>query len=135
MSAMPWALESLTPPSTTGWPSMLISPSSGGCTPPRIFISVLLPAPFSPISASTSPARSESETPCSATTPGKRLVMPRILSRSGASLCGASLMDWGKCLPRGRRLLHRFLHFAELGLERIDVALVDHGDAGVDDAA
>ena len=34
-------------------PSIRISPSSAGCTPERIFISVDLPAPFSPISAWT----------------------------------------------------------------------------------
>ena len=35
-------------------PSTRISPALGATTPPRIFISVLLPAPFSPISPSTS---------------------------------------------------------------------------------
>ncbi len=36
-------------------PSMRIVPALGEAIPPRIFISVDLPAPFSPISPSTSP--------------------------------------------------------------------------------
>ena len=41
---------------------------------------MLLPAPFSPMSASTSPARAVSETSRSAVTPAKRLPIPRISS-------------------------------------------------------
>ena len=41
----------------------------------------ICPAPFSPTSESTSPAKSSIETPDSATTPGKRLVMPVMVSR------------------------------------------------------
>src|SRR6478735_4297518 len=134
MSAMPCALESLTLPSTTVLPLMLICPSSGGCTPPRIFISVLLPAPFSPMSASTSPARSDSETPCRATTPGKRLVMPRISSKGGISLSAAALMACGSAFSERWGLLHRFFHRAQLELERVDVALVDDRHARIDDA-
>jgi len=36
-------------------PSKRTTPESGLMTPPRILISVLLPAPFSPTSACTSP--------------------------------------------------------------------------------
>ena len=43
---------------------------SAAVTPPRIFISVDLPAPFSPIRPSTSPPCSARSTPPSATTPG-----------------------------------------------------------------
>ena len=49
-----------------------------------ILISVDLPAPFSPTSACTSPARTSNETSDSACTPGKDLLMPRT-SRSGAA--------------------------------------------------
>src|SRR4051812_12793429 len=73
------------PLSTTGWPLISSSPSSGEYAPPRIFINVLLPAPFSPISASTSPAFDSNDTSLSATTPGKRLVIPRIVSRCAAA--------------------------------------------------
>ncbi len=40
--------------------------------------SVLLPAPFSPSSACTSPAAASKSTRSFATTPGKRLLIPRI---------------------------------------------------------
>ena len=55
MKLTPARWESVTPRMTTGRPLMRISPSSGWWTPPRIFIRVLLPAPFSPIRATTSP--------------------------------------------------------------------------------
>src|SRR5215510_14584974 len=41
-----------------------------------MFESVVLPAPFSPRSACTSPAAASNVTPSFATTPGKRFVMP-----------------------------------------------------------
>ena len=44
--------------SCNGWPSNSSSPSSGGNTPEMILISVDLPAPLSPASATTSPGRS-----------------------------------------------------------------------------
>ena len=56
---------------------MAISPPSGGCAPARIFIRVLLPAPFSPTSAWTSPGHIVRSTPLSARTPGKLFVTPR----------------------------------------------------------
>ena len=49
-----------------------------------MFISVLLPAPFSPSRAWISPGRIDRSMPSLATTPGKRLLMPRI-SRAGAT--------------------------------------------------
>ena len=51
-------------------PPMRIVPLSGATTPPRIFISVDLPAPFSPISASTSPFATDTLTWLTARTPG-----------------------------------------------------------------
>src|SRR5262245_59375372 len=48
--------------------------------PPRIFINVDFPAPFSPTSATISPGRASSETLLSATTPGNRLPIPCISS-------------------------------------------------------
>src|SRR5438067_1805072 len=50
-----------------------------------MFISVDLPAPFSPSSACTSPGRSSKSTRSSATTPGNRFVMPRISRTVAAS--------------------------------------------------
>src|SRR5690348_1655441 len=47
------------------------------------------PAPFSPMSACTSPARSERSAPSRASTPGNRIVMPRIwtIGRLSVSAC------------------------------------------------
>ena len=53
--------------------------------PPRILISVDLPAPFSPSRAWTSPARRSKSTPSSAVTPGNRREIPRN-SSSGSSI-------------------------------------------------
>ena len=66
----------------TSSPSILIVPSSGACTPARVFISVDLPAPFSPTIAWTSPAFRSRSTPCRTSTPTKLLRMPSIC-RSG----------------------------------------------------
>ena len=48
---MPAATASPGPLNVTGSPSMRICPSSGACIPYRTFMSVDLPAPFSPSSA------------------------------------------------------------------------------------
>ena len=53
-------------------------PRRARCTPERMFISVDLPAPFSPSSAWISPACRSKSTPRSAWTPPKRLTTPRI---------------------------------------------------------
>src|SRR6187399_61799 len=105
--------------SSTALPSSRTCPSSGSCAPPRIFINVLLPAPFSPINASTSPRPSDRETSLSATTPGKRLVMPRIESKSAA---GASTL-----LPP----LLRFLQLGEVRLEFGNAVFVDDCHTGI----
>ncbi len=57
-------------------PVNLQAPASGRCTPSMMRISVDLPAPFSPTSASTSPARMPSDTSDSACTTPKRLETP-----------------------------------------------------------
>src|SRR5688572_3497987 len=64
-----------------------ISPESTGRLPEIWWISVVLPAPFGPMSACTSPAVTSSVTASTATTPPKRLL--RLLSEStGNSLRG-----------------------------------------------
>src|SRR4029453_7670712 len=68
----------------TGAPFRRISPSSGRDRPYRTFISVVLPAPFSPRSAWTSRRRRSRSIESLATIPGKRLVIPRS-SRTGLS--------------------------------------------------
>ena len=53
---MPRACEALGSRRSTSAPSIRISPLVGGCTPAMILISVDLPAPLSPTSATISPA-------------------------------------------------------------------------------
>ena len=60
----------------TGWPSKTISPPSIGWMPATHLISVDLPAPLSPTSAMTSPARTSKSTSVSACTEPKRLRDP-----------------------------------------------------------
>src|ERR1041385_5405095 len=67
MSAIPLSRASSGFDGTYGLPSIVIEPSSGRSEPAITFISVLLPAPFSPMSACTSPSRSSRSTPSSAT--------------------------------------------------------------------
>ncbi len=76
---------------STGSPNRRISPASGIARPYRMFMRVVLPAPFSPSRAWISPARTSRSMPSLAVTPGYRFVMPRISSGSGAALAGATL--------------------------------------------
>src|SRR6185503_7533902 len=99
----------------TDCPSSSMLPASGACTPVRILISVDLPAPFWPMSACTSPARSVSCTSASACTPGKAREMSRAWSTIGASLMGSNRPR--SVLARLDVLLRRF-HGEDL--------LVDH---------
>src|SRR5262245_17923267 len=78
---MPAATASRGVASRIGVPSRTISPASGMTRPARMFISVDLPAPFSPRTPSTSLAASDSDTSSLATTPGKLFVTPRSSSR------------------------------------------------------
>jgi hypothetical protein len=65
-------------------PSSVIVPASGACTPVSTLMSVLFPAPFSPMSACTSPRRSVSRASSRARTPGKVFTTPSACS-TGAS--------------------------------------------------
>src|SRR5580658_11053675 len=77
------------PSIVTTTPSTAISPASAGSAPARIFISVDLPAPFSPTSAWTSAAVTSKLTPSSARTPGNVFTMPAI--RNSGAECAESL--------------------------------------------
>src|SRR5215212_11892289 len=72
---------------SSGSPCKRISPSSGRYSPVRMLDSVVLPAPFSPRSAWTSPRAASKSTWSLATTAGKRLVTPRnsIAGREGGA--------------------------------------------------
>src|SRR5262249_52170988 len=78
MMLTPAASASRVPVNRTARPSSRSSPSKSGITPDRIFINVLLPAPFSPTMACSSPRAMSNETSDSATTPGKRFVTQSI---------------------------------------------------------
>src|SRR5580704_17553184 len=69
----------------TGFPSRRISPESAWYAPARIFMSVLFPAPFSPMKACTSPGQMLRFTFLRTRTPGKLLLIWRT-SRIGRSL-------------------------------------------------
>src|SRR5438132_4153551 len=66
MIATPASRAAAGPCNTTSSALIRRRPLSGRCTPPRIFTSVDLPAPFSPTSACTSPAFRSIETSSSA---------------------------------------------------------------------
>src|SRR5262249_4423026 len=85
MIRMPASSACRGPENRTGRPSRRISPSYSVIAPARIFISVLLPAPFSPQRAWTSPACATNDTSRSARTPPKLLAICRISSRGGSS--------------------------------------------------
>ena len=65
---------------STGSPSYSIVPESGACTPDSTLTSVDLPAPLSPMRATTSPSFTQKSTSVSALTAPKCLPMPRIVS-------------------------------------------------------
>src|SRR5882672_10199087 len=105
MVAMPSACAARGASIVTARPSMAISPASARYAPLRTFINVDLPAPFSPSSTWTSPARRSKSTPSSATTPGKRLETPRISRRAEAGI-GDMLVDFRErsTLPQSRAI-------------------------------
>ena len=84
-TAMPSARAWAGPRIWIGSPSRLMLPLSGWWTPARILTSVLLPAPFSPTSAWTSPATRSSETSSSAWVAANRFEMPAELGRAARS--------------------------------------------------
>src|SRR5437764_8669592 len=90
----------------TARPSISISPASRDKAPLRIFMSVDLPAPFSPRSTWTSPGWTSRSTPSSATRPGNALRMPRIDS-AGA---GRSDTEASQELPIAARAVGRRAH-------------------------
>jgi hypothetical protein len=83
--AIPAAMASATLKAPRSRPPTRIAPALGATTPPRTFISVDLPAPFSPISPRTSPGATERLTFERATTPGYAFEMP-ISSRMGSGM-------------------------------------------------
>src|SRR4051794_34534421 len=81
---MPFACASAGPDSAISSPRTRIDPASGRSTPHRILISVLLPAPFSPTSAWTSPKSALYAASRGARTPPNDFEMP-LASMAGAA--------------------------------------------------
>src|SRR4051794_37165225 len=83
---------------------------------------VLLPAPFSPINARTSPWLSVSDTPESAMTPGKRFTIPLIASRvldEGVTLMAKEVTHLeNRCRSRFRYALGAFFTIRSQELPR-----------------
>src|SRR5215207_2549107 len=92
MAATPSAFATRGELWVTVLPSIRSSPPSGSTAPVMILMRVDLPAPFSPMSACTSPARSSSEALFSACTPAYDLVMS-VARRSGTSAIALPLDD------------------------------------------
>src|SRR5215471_94343 len=131
MTAMPRSSAAFGDVNRTGLSSMSISPESAWIAPARILTSVDLPAPFSPTSACTSPARTSKSTPESAWTPGYDFDTPCI-ARYGVT--AGAVASVTRCLwfrrPRVRTdgdrydLLRRLA--VEVVVDRVDRQLTDH---------
>src|SRR5438270_3004953 len=99
-------------------PAMRMDPASRGYTPLRIFMSVLLPAPFSPTRACTSPGHAMKSTFWSTGVPPKDFEIPVISSRGSGIDLLQILLDRGieQLLDRG--LLHvRGGHHRSAGID------------------
>src|SRR5262245_2534665 len=103
MMLTPACSASRVPVKLTSFPRTNSSPSNSVMTPDRAFISVLLPAPFSPTMAWNSPAAMSIDTSAKATTPGKILVMLRI-DMTGVEVAGES-GDPGEGAITGKAIL------------------------------
>ena len=88
-------------------PAMAIVPASGFTIPARTFMSVDLPAPFAPMSPTTSPSATRSVTPSSARTASKCFVIEvsstRASAAGGSTAGGATIAVIGSCDRRPRR--------------------------------
>src|ERR1700677_1012576 len=79
MNATPFSRASRALAKVTVSPAIFSSPRSAGMIPPRIFMSVLLPAPFSPTSTCTSPGKTSKSTPSRILTSVLRRGRPSLL--------------------------------------------------------
>src|SRR5579862_2711580 len=115
-------------PSLTRWcgssavmsrPSSMMRPAVGFSTPVSRLITVVLPAPFGPISAWRAPFSTASETSCAATIPPKRFSRPmvsRIAMVLGPIRRGAAKRSRARHQSRPEaidRVAHRFIAGAD----------------------
>ena len=108
----------------TAAPSSVMRPASGCSAPERMAINVLLPAPFWPTMAQTSPGKTETSTPSTATVAPNVFRMPRISKRGVPVLAALVLLQPAIEVGLQQRL----------GLGRLHVGPRDDADAGVDPA-
>src|SRR6185436_727605 len=102
----PAAAACIGPVKATCSPPRVTMPASMPYTPVSTLIRVDLPAPFSPISACTSPGRSRKSTPSSARTPGKDLLIAVIVTTGSvipSDLSGSSVDIGPPHAPGSRR--------------------------------
>src|SRR5215471_12172130 len=85
----------------SGWPSRTISPESYGSTPARHSKSVVLPAPFGPMSPSTSPERIDSDTSDSAVRRPYAFVR-RSTTTIESGICNKKVYRWGRTTTSSR---------------------------------
>src|SRR5690242_8158056 len=126
----------------TGRSSKRISPPSIGWIPATHLTSVDFPAPLSPTSAVTSPARTEKSTSCSTWTAPKLLLTlfscrstpaSSPVVRGPGAVGGSSTAHRARIGPRSlsadvdAELLAGVGQRADADLRRLDLALVDHG--------
>src|SRR5947209_1627071 len=127
MIRTPASSASRGPWKATGRPSSSTVPSSALIAPARIFMSVLLPAPFSPQSACTSLACASKLTSRSACTPPKLLETFRIRTRGSliAHPVPRAEVDRVVDLPRDLAEPHRGV---EVPADRVLLQGLDPGD-------
>src|SRR5947208_3310040 len=99
---------------STSAPPRRIRPASLWYTPARIFMSVDLPAPFSPTSAWISPRRSSKRQLRSAWTPGKSLLIPSISTSRSPTASGTHTPRDGPGPSPIRDGPVRFLYFVRV---------------------
>src|SRR5262245_60765712 len=117
---MPSAIASRGEPIFASCPRTVIRPPSAGYMPYSTRIRVDLPAPFSPISAWTSPGRRSRLTRSFASTPGKRLVISSRTTRGGEPLPPAPSPTTGRP-DLGRRVGHDDRAVDDLRLELVEL--------------
>src|SRR5580698_9936678 len=108
-------------------------PSSGRCAPERIFIKVLLPAPFSPTRARTSPACTERSTPSMRRSSPAMGLLEEVLNFRSVDILRRNEGDAAVDILRDLFAVHRgddsfdgfVAHFGGiLGDERLDLAFL-----------
>src|ERR1700722_7426584 len=118
-----------------GWPFTRISPSNWSINPAAIFIRVDLPAPFSPISAWISPARSSKSTFLKTGVGPKLLEIPRICRADGfvASVCsvGATIKSGGQSTNIEGTRIRRNQSYSAVPDNRFGIAATEMGEQNV----